>query len=99
MRLRLQSHLISVDVLNLASHEVHAEDTVNLCEDNCITFNRVLNNFEMVVHRNLGEDWNIFDDDSIQELKLVSDLWVIVVRPSENEELVCLLLVRDQILA
>jgi len=53
----------------------------------------------MIVHRNLGEDWNIFDDDSVEELKLVSDVWVIVVRPSENEELVCLLLVRDQILA
>lgn len=53
----------------------------------------------MVIHWNLGEDWNIFDDNSVEELKLVSDIWVIVVRPSENEELVGLLLVSDKILA
>ena len=76
------------------SFEVHFEDAINFGENDRVS-NTILSWFEVKLHANLLEKFNILKDDSVNLSELIiSSVWILL--SLEYEELICLLLIHDE---
>ena len=79
---------------NLLGLEVESKDLVNLGKKNLFSIGSSWNDSEMEIHRHLPEMFDVFHDDSIDEIAVTS-----ITLPSVDEQLVGLLLIHDQVLS